>query len=837
MSLLSHRGIAASVSLFVFLGAEWTTTADASVPIFTQAASLQVSEIPTSRSKVDPGALQKKAILENLPLSFEMNSGQFDPQVKFLVRGQGQSSFLTADGLVLVLDNRGLSDSARAVIRIELEDRIGGSKFEGVDRLAARTNYFYGGRRSADITNVANFARVQQTDVYPGIDIVYYGNDRRLEYDFMVAPGVDVKKIKLRLSGHDAANGGESGDIVLTTSAGDLALKKPVAYQERGGQRVDVPAKYVLEGNQVGFEIAAYDSGLPLVIDPIVSYSTYLGGTSVDDVPAIAVDSGGNTYIAGTTYSADFPTLNALQSTLAGPRDAFVVKLNANGSGLVYSTYLGGSRGSSYGRGIAIDSAGNAYVHGETTSASFPTTRGAYQTSFRSAGARFVSKLGSNGNALVYSTFVNGLALAVGGNGDIFAHPIAVDAGGSVLISGVGTSGFSTTPGAFQTTLKGLSDAAIVKLNATGTAAVFATFLGGSADEHGVATAADAPGNVYVTGYTKSSDFPLANAFQSARKGSQDAFVTKFSPGGALIYSTLLGGSGNDSGEAIAVDASGNAFVAGNTTSADFPILRAFQSTMPTAAQTIFITKLGPSGNALVYSSFYGGPGCFTPGPPCFSQPGHAYASGIAVDGAGNAYITGYTSFTAWPQADSIITNLPTNDGRTISFVAKVQELSSAKLSYSTIFGSTSPTGDAIALAIAVDANANTYVTGFVDGPVPTTAGAFQQGRKGPAGQDTIFVFKIAPGRFTTRLSSSHPAPTNTDVITVSAAVTNTAPGGTVTFSDNGGILATVPVSNGGATLTRSFPAGVHVLTAVYSGDNKVSQPMFLPVKQTLLGN
>ena len=813
MTLLHYRSIAARVVLFVFFGAGCAITGYAS------------------------GASQAKAILEKLPLSFELNSGQFDPQVKFLVRGQGQSSFLTADGMVLVLDKRGSSDSARAVIRIELEDRIGGSKFEGVDRLAARTNYFYGGSRGADITNVANFARVQQYDVYPGIDIVYYGNQSRLEYDFIVAPGVDVKKIKFRLSGHDAANIGEADDIVLTTSVGDLALKKPVAYQERGGQRVDVPAKYFLVGNQVGFEIAAYDSGLPLVIDPIVSYSTYLGGTGLENVPAIAVDSGGNTYIAGTTYSADFPTLNALQSKLSSGMDAFVAKLNANGSGLVYSTYLGGARGSSNARGIAIDSAGNAYVHGDTTSSAFPTTRGAYQTSFRSTtGTSFVAKLSPNGNALVYSTFVTGLG--TGFFGDSWAHPITVDAGGNVLISGTGNSSFSTTPGAFQSTIKGLSDAVVLKLNATGTAAVFATFLGGSADEHGVAIAVDAPGNAYVTGYTTSSDFPLANAFQSARKGSQDAFVTKFSPSGALIYSTLLGGSGNEGGEAIAVDSFGNAYVAGFTNSTDFPVLRAFQATMPTAAQTTFITKLGPSGNALVYSSFYGGPACYTPGPPCYSQDGvGTHASGIAVDGAGNAYMTGYTSFTTWPQVESIITNLPTNDGRTISFVAKVQELSSAKLAYSTIFGSSSPTRDAIALAIAVDANANAYVTGFGDGPVPTTAGAFQQGRKIPTGTDAVFVFKIAPGRFTTQLSSSHPAPTDTDVITLSAAVTNTAPGGTVTFSDNGGVLATVPVSNGGATLTRSFPAGVHVLTAVYSGDNKVSQPMFLPVKQALLGN
>jgi hypothetical protein len=317
-------------------------------------------------------------------------------------------------------------------------------------------------------------------------------------------------------------------------------------------------------------------------------------------------------------------------------------------------------------------------------------------------------------------------------------------------------------------------------------------------------------------------------------KGTQDAFVAKFGPTGALIYSTYLGGSGSDeTGDSIAVDSSGQAYVAGSTDSSDFPVARAFQSVRPAAGPSIFVTKLAASGSALSYSTYLGAP---EDGSAGFRD---MRAFGIAVDGAGNAYVGGYTSRVVfWPQVDAFMTNLSSSI-RVKPFVAKIQELASATLTFSTLFGIRGDV-EQLALAIAVDANANIYVAGRAKNPFPTTPGApraliglneFRQ--PGESG----FAFKITPGRFTTKLLSSNPNPTSAGPVTLSAFVTNVAPGGTVTFNSDGNPLATVPVSGGGATLTVTLPAGVHQLDAVYSGDGRTSRPLFLPVGQAAICN
>jgi len=792
-----------------------------------------------ARSAGGASAARVEYIPQKLPLSFEINKGQFDRRVKFLARGQGRNVFLTAKGMVVAL---GKSERVApgSVVRLEFQDGNSTARFEGVDQLDTITNYFIGDEStpfsSKYFTNVSNFARVRQQEIYPGIDVVYYGSRQQLEYDLVVAPGADATRIKLDVSGHDKAGISKSGDLVLTTRAGEVMLKKPIAYQEARGERIAVPVSYVLDGNKVRFDLAAYDASRALVIDPILSYSTFLGGTFGDSAYGVAVDANGNAYIVGETSSTDFPVVNPFQAKRAGDSsDAFVSKLNASGTGLVYSTYLGGSRGNSNGTGIAVDAAGNAYVVGSTTSSAFPVTKGAYQTRL-STSAYFVSKFGPQGNTLIYSTFVNGVSCS-------FAcfPSIAVDASGNAYVTGIGSPSFMPTAGAFQGTIKGSSDAIVVKLNSTGTGAVYATFLGGHSDEQGFAIAVDGSGNAYVTGYTTSTDFPVANAFQPILKGAQDAFVTKFGPTGALLYSTYLGGSASDTGESIAVDSVGHAYVAGSTASHDFPVLRAFQSIWPTVGPaTPFVTKMDTSGSALVYSTFYGGPGCITSGPPCNGGRSESHVSGIALDGAGNVYLAGGTDvFASWPQVDPIVTNLPTiYDTSTMPFVAKIQELSAATLTFSTIFG-TPPKqpGRTFAQAIAVDAHANIYVVGSADTDIggstntlfPTTPGAL----KTSAGVDQdAFAFKITPGRFPTKLLSSNSNPTSAETITLTAIVTSTVPGGTVTLTDNGNFLGTAPVSLGGATFTTTFPAGVHQLTATYSGDNKASRSLFLPVRQ-----
>ncbi len=758
-------------------------------------------------------AARTESVLDKLPLSFEINQGQFDKRVKFLARGQRQRVFVTSEGIVLGLQNGGRS-GASAVVRLEFRGGNKGAALQGIDRLETITNYFYGNDYTKYITTVPNFARVLQREVYPGIDVIYYGNQKQLEYDFVVAPGADAKWIKLQVSGYESVRLSESGDLLLTTHGGELALKRPRAYQEHDGQRVEVPARYVLKRNQIQFQVATYDSRRPLTIDPMVSYSTLFGGSANETGHGIAVDASGAVYITGETASTDLPVLSAFQSKLLDALDAYVTKLNAGGTGLVYSTYLGGRSGISSGSGIAVDTAGNAYITGSTNTSQFPVTQGAYQTAMLAGNANtgFVSKLGPQGNTLIYSTFVAGI---YSGGGQI-----AVDANGNAVLAGTGAPGFLTTPGAFQAACSGDGiDAIVLKLNSTGTAAIYATFLGGNQEDISSGVAFDSAGNAYVAGYTRSTNFPVANALQSTLRGPQDGFVAKFSPTGAFVYSTYLGGSNADFIEGVAVDSQGNAYVSGGTKSLDFPVVRSQPAIISDFA--VFIAKINATGNALVYSGTLSANGVAMLG-----------GGGVAVDGAGNAYVGGNAQLTQFPQVDPIVNNLP-NFTQALPFVAKVQELSMATLTYSTVFGIPGqPAGQAF--GIAIDANANAYVVGYIsNGPFPTTSGAYQHVLKGSAGlQQDAFVFKLSPGRFTTKLFFSPATPTSADTITLSAAVTNTAPGGTVTFSSDGNPIATVPVSGGGAVLTLNLPAGVHQLTAVYSGDGKVSQPLFLPVKQ-----
>jgi Big-like domain-containing protein/beta-propeller repeat-containing protein len=775
---------------------------------------------PATVRPVSGSTAKVEALLDRLPLAFEANSGQFDRRVKFLARGPRQRAFVTSEGLVLALQGDRRTGTS-SVLRLQLEGANKGAELRGVERLETVSNYFHGNDPGRYITNVPNFSRVMQPGIYPGVDLAYYGNRRRLEYDFIVSPGADVGRIKLRLRGHDSARLSKSGDLVITTKAGELVLKKPSAYQDRDGQRIEVAAAYALKGNRVTFDVGAYDAEFALVIDPMVAYSTLVGGSGNDYGYAIAVGADGSVYIVGQTSSSDFPVVSAFQSGLSSVSaiDAFVAKLNPSGTGLVYATYLGGRGGNSQAGGIALDAAGNAYVAGQTASSRFPVTAGAYQTTFIS-NEGFITKLGPQGNTLVYSTFVHGV-------NNTARFPITVDTSGNAIFTGFSSASFVTTPGAFQPVAAGGHDVFVLKLNAAGSAAVYATLLGGSGTDEGESVAADSAGNAYITGRTDSVNFPLLNALQTVRKGFQDAFITKFNASGALVYSTYLGGSDQETGWGVAVDSQGNAYVTGTTHSSDFPAVRAQSAVMPSFSP--FIAKLNASGNGLLYSGTLVANGAAILGEPS--------PSGIALDGAGNAYVAGNAYFTVsrFPEVDPVVVDL-TNTGESLPFVAKVQELDQIVLTYSTLFGVPGQTvHDTFAWGIAVDASGNAYVAGQVSSPLfPTTQGAFQHTVRA----EDAFVFKLSPGtRFPTKVSSSPLSPTSSDSITLRAAVTNTAPGGTVTFSSDGSLLGTVAVSGGGATLNLSLPAGVHQITAVYSGDGKVSQPLFLPVQHAPVCN
>src|SRR5437588_748149 len=480
-----------------------------------------------SRSRPTGTAETRPHIAEaygRLPLSFEANRGQADPQVRFLARGPQQTLFLTSTEAVQVVTRpappgseppaprnaKPRGSATGTVLRMSFAGANQAARVTGLEELPGKAHYFIGNNPAQWRPNVPTYAKVRYDDLYPGIDLIYDGTQRHLEYDFVVRPGADPHRIALRLQGDDRLEVDSQGDLVLHTAAGVIRQRKPAIYQEIGAVRKEIPGGYVLSGaQQIGFQVAAYDATRPLVIDPVLVYSTYLEG-SVDDYGyGIAVDGSGNAYVTGYTVSTDFPTTaGAFQTTARGNNDAFVAKINPSGSALVYSTYLGGNA-NDYGYAIAVDGSGNAYVTGSTTSPDFPTTAGAFQTTPSGNNDAFVAKINPSGSALVYSTYL-------GGNANDYGYGIAVDGSGNAYVTGSTTSpDFPTTAGAFQTTPSGNNDAFVAKINPSGSALVYSTSLPGNpnADRYGIAV--DGSGNAYVTGSTTSPDFPTtAGAFQ-----------------------------------------------------------------------------------------------------------------------------------------------------------------------------------------------------------------------------------------------------------------------------------------------------------------------------------
>jgi hypothetical protein len=399
----------------------------------------------------------------------------------------------------------------------------------------------------------------------------------------VVAPGGDPAQIRIAFEGPEHIEVDKDGNLALRTGTGDVTFQRPVVYQLIEGEKRTVEGRYVRTAErQVGFMVAAYDTQRPLVIDPVLSYATYLGGKANDVGTAIAVDEAGNAYIAGYTYSSGFPLKNPYDRSLGNNDvDVFVAKLNPTGSALAYSTYMGGRNGRDFATGIAVDSAGNAYVTGQTTGSDFPVTGGAYQAGATGGGA-FVAKLNASGAGLSYSTYILGTT----------GTRIAVDAAGSAYLTGSATPAFATTPGALQpaSANPGGANAFAAKLNPTGTGMVYATFLGGGGNDIGKGIAVDGNDNAFVAGSTNSDDFPVASALQAVRQGGQDGFAAKLNPSGtALAFSTYLGGSLDDSANAIAVDARGSAYVAGETYSAKIPFS---------------YRRFGLAGSVLLYSTF-----------------------------------------------------------------------------------------------------------------------------------------------------------------------------------------------------------------------------------------
>jgi hypothetical protein len=614
--------------------------------------------------------------LGKLPLQFEPNEGRADPRVKFLARGPGYGLFLTSTKAVLQLRSDVREDSTcrtpqrrqpelcrtsgdkQEFVTQTLQMKIVGAnsraRAQALDESSSHTNYFIGNDPAKWRTNVSTYGKVEYKAVYPGIDLIYYGNQRQLEYDFRVAPGADPRRIKLSFQGAREIRIDDRGNLIIQTKAGDVRLHKPNLYQEENGQRREVYGSFVVTSrHEIWFRVGDYNKREPLVIDPSISYSTTFGGISNDDANGIAVDSSGNAYLVGTTFSTNFPVVGGFQSTFNGGLDVFVTKVSPTGT-LVYSTYLGGTL-DDQGRSIAVDSAGAAYITGSTRSTNFPTANPLQAANAGGFTDAFVAKLNPAGSALVYSTYVGGTD-AEAGTG------IAVDSSGNAYITGfTQSSTFPTKAGSFQTTFGGgtcftsrpCGDAFVAKLNPAGGAFTYSTFLGGNGNDNldffGTsygAIAVDAGGNAYVTGVTNSTNFPTANPFQSACNAcssfASDAFVSKLNPAGtALVYSTYLGGALTEVGHAIAVDSAGEAFVTGNTASFDFPTTGgAFQTTFKGGFEA-FVSKFAANGSSMIYSTYLGG-------------NNDDVANGIAIDSSGNAYIVGTTSSTDFPTFNAI---------------------------------------------------------------------------------------------------------------------------------------------------------------------------------------
>jgi hypothetical protein len=695
---------------------------------------------PGEPRTLDAGSAVAARVRESygqLPLAFEGNRGQSDAAVRFLARGPGYSLFLTPTLAVVELSRRppvGAPNDARRgalppqVVRMTLRGANPRSQMAGLDPLPGRSHSFVGNDPRRWLTGLVSYRRVVVRDVYPGIDLVYYGQQRQLEYDLVLAPGADPKRIRIAIEGAQGLTVDAAGDLLVRLADGALTLKRPVAYQEIAGLRRSVAARYVRHRQELVLALGDFDPHRQLVIDPVVSYATYLGGKQIDSGGGIAVDRAGNAYVTGSTLSTDFPTKHAVDPTFGGGgSDAFITKLNAAGTAIIYSTFLGGD-GFEAGDGIAVDGAGNAYIIGTTYSSNFPTVH-ALQPHRDPASLYdvFVAKLNASGSALLYSTHLGGSGVYTGG-------AIAVDAAGNAYVTGT-TAEQLTEPRRFplvnplqavnRGTLVGLN-AFVAKLNPAGSALVYSTYLGGNdqrATSQGQAHSPDTPfgiavdsaGNAVVTGTTISDNFPLVNPLQASAPGFITSFVSKFNAAGsALIYSTYLGGSngtplfalsgqppGDTEAHGVAVDQAGNAYVTGFTTDRDFPRLAALQPAFGGGGADAFVTKINASG-ALVFSTYLGGNDL-------------DQGNGIAVDASGRVLVSGLTKSTNFPTVQALQT---VNHG-TLAFVSELDP-SGATLRFSTYLGST--TFGSSAVAVAVDGSGGVYLTGSTGSGFPVVA-------------------------------------------------------------------------------------------------------------------
>lgn len=682
-----------------------------------------------------------------LPLQFEPNRGQLDAATQFLAHGQGYTLALQPAAAILHLKSSG--DAAGAQLRMQLRGANPDAAFSGAEPLPGTANYFIGNDPAQWRTAIPTYARVRQDQVYPGIDLVYYGRQRQLEYDFELAPGADPAQIRLAYDGIEGMHLNDNGDLVLKVAGGVVLQQRPVVFQQGPQGREPVDGRYVVAGNTVGFELGDYDSDRALVIDPVLSYSTYLGGVAGDDLFAmvatadgvIVTGTGGCQTSGGGPQS--FPTTEGAFDVLCrGNEDAYVAKLNADGSALLFSSYIGGNS-DDQGHAVAVDADGNVYVGGaaRTDGASgFPVTTGAYDTT-GDLGEGFIVKLSADGTQLLYGSYI-------GGSGSFdFVHGLALDDAGAVYLTGQtdnrGTVKFPATPGTVQTTPAGDYDAFVAKMHLEGNGAAdlqWATLLGGSATEQGNKIAVDASG-VYVAGITAEdfstrtpTQFPTsANAYSRVWGGGLDAFLTKLSLDGTqLLYSTLLGSRGADHARGLAIDAAGNAYIGGSASrTGTFPTTPgAYDTTQDDNGDDGFVAKFNPNlagAASLVWSSLLG------------ASAGDESVEALAIDANGNVVVTGYTANGSgteqFPATPGAFANLPQGASSTSSesrdgFLT-ILSADGSKLVYSSYYGGALEDHPR---TLAIDADGNIHFGGLtrsINLPTSDDGSAYQTSNRG----------------------------------------------------------------------------------------------------------
>jgi hypothetical protein len=827
-----------------------------------------------------------------LPMSFEMNQGQADRDVRFLARGQGYTILLQPSEALLALqppdqDTRVPEKAGKpprppySVLKMRIESANHSAPATGLHRLPGISNYFIGNDPSRWHTHIPTYEKVQFENVRPGVNLVYYGSQKQLEYDFILSPGVKPESLRLNFEGSDATLD-EQGDLVFTSTGGQITFRKPVAYQghkpEPGGKHF-LTASYVLEGhNRVGFVVPDYDPREPLIIDPVLNYSTYLGGNGGDAGNAIALDTIYDAYVTGSSASTNFPTKSPYQKSYGGDTDAFVTEVRYDGEAVIYSTYLGGNN-FDVGNGIAVDSSGDVYLTGTTYSANFPiSSNNVFQPTLGGNSDAFLVKLDPSGTHLLYSSFL-------GGSNYDYGLGIALDQYGNAYLTGSTQSSDFPTVNPIQSGNAGNGDAFVaeVRPQSTGlTDLVYSTYLGGGSADSGQGIAVDLSGAAYVVGYTFSTNFPTYNAYQPRNAGSVDAFIAKLSPGGSTFaFSTYLGGTGDDRGWAIALDSELNIYVTGSTLPPTPCTLAPLSTTMcnpiesfpttPGAWQTytvsqypgyadVFVTKFNYPGSALIYSTLLGG--ALTDSP-----------AGIAVDSSFNAYVTGYTQSNNFPTANAVQASYtggtcgpsPCPD----AFITQVNPQGAA-LVYSTYLGgSMANWGNGIAL----DGNTppNAYVVGTTtSSDFPAIALAYQGGPGNTTGLGNAFVSKLEPtdaagvaltpqtlafgnvNEYTTENLTALDVPATVTLMnpgTVPLQVTSITTTGDFAETDN--CVGTLPAGGGRCTINVTFTPTVlvqeteqlaindnatgspHLVTLTGTGINAATTVLFTPPSLT----